>query len=293
MIQSGSYATFSDLVSAYKRSPGWVNLAEVTKLTYRKSLERLLEIGTRIPIDMQYAVAGSRSPIDVATWNVAIMNLTISNNEKNKLFTLLNTILGSVGLGTVKFGKRLPHTIERHKPWDKESIEKLWQTQLTVAQRVAVAFTRACFYTAMRPWCEMAPLQWTEVGGLIEVLGSKRREAGKVSRLVSITKEVEECLEFMKQMVPGYSAQGYVWVTDRGKRVQKDTLRLRMKEACSLAGVEYREMYDGRRGFITSKLREGCSHADVADYVGHKDVNTTRGYDRRTMEEKALVFKGE
>jgi site-specific recombinase XerC len=299
MIQSNCYASFQEIVEAYKQSSFWEDLTEGSKIAYRKSLERLLALSSEVnssyttgfAMQMPVAVARSRS-LDRDEWNRAIRSLELSNNEKNKLFIVLNRVYEGAGLPKMGF-KPLPHEVKETIPYSKEEIEAWWAVQMPIELRVAVAFLRWCFWSGMRPWCEALPMEWIVVTKtMVLVLGGKRREKGAVARCLNILTEMQECLDFIKQMMPAPRNRGLIWIAENGRALTKGCVALRLREAARHAGVPYRQIYDARRGLATEMLRSGYSLEETANQLGHKRLETTRRYDQRTKEEKALNFKG-
>jgi integrase len=286
------YMTFAQILDAYQFSSHWDDLQPSSKIAYRKPIERLSALAKEWE---SYANAGSpkRSPVALPSkneWNRLIRALAVSDNEKNKLFIVLNSIYAGAELPRMEF-KALEHTVEETEPWMKDEVEALWKTALPIKERIAVAFLRFCFFTGLRPWCEAAVLEKHCVSTMVHVMGSKRREKGKVARVVPILPETKECLEFMSQMVPFGSLQ-LVFVNDLGRPLNKTWVAKHLERACETAGVECKQMYDARRGLGTAMLRSGYSLPDVANLFGHKDLKTTAKYDQRKMEEKVLNYRG-
>lgn len=296
MIYSLDNTTMQKVIDDYKFSEMWNCLSEGSKIAYRKPIDRLLALYDKWSVTQHVSLSKTqgvaRSLPSQAQWSSLVRSLPVSNAEKNKTFIVLNAIYQGAELGKMKF-KALDHTIVESSPWTREDIEKLWNTSMLIRLRIAVAFLRFCFYSGMRPWCEAALLERPSLSqSVLSVMGSKRREKGAVARMVPILPEMRECLEFIGQMVPAALNKNLVWVNEHGRRLNKGTISTRLMEACSLAGIECREMYDARRGLATAMLRQGYSLDDVANQLGHKDIATTKRYDQRTMEEKALNFRG-
>jgi integrase len=286
------YADFQEIVEAYKKSSGWENLRESSKVAYRKPLERLVEIGMQLPV----AVARSRSQFIVLRdeWNRRIRSLKLSNNEKNKMFIVLNAAYEGAGLDKMEFDP-LQHEVKETTPYCKEEVEALWKAQLCIQQRIAVAFLRYCFWTGKRPWCEALPTEWEHVHdhlGLIGVVGAKGKEEEAVARYVKILPEVNETLQFIRQLVPARGNVGKVWIQENGRALTKGTVTRWLRDASKSAGVPYRQMYDARRGLATAMLRKGYRLEDVANQLGHMSLETTKRYDQRRKDEKAQAFGG-
>lgn len=299
MVGYNCYATFQEIVEAYKTSAFWEALSEGSKIAYRKPLQRLLKLSDQInsshtigfAMQMPVAVARSRS-LDRDEWSRAIRSLDVSNAEKNKMFIVLNRVYEGAGLPTMAF-KQLPHEVKETVPYSANEIEQLWFSEMDDWARVGVAFLRFGFWSGMRPWKEQVAMQWDQVmDGLVVVVSAKGREEGAVARCLNRLDEMQECLDFIKQFKPAPGNAGFVWITETGRVLTKGSVALRVKSACVAAGVPYRQMYDARRGLITDMLRNGYSLDEAAYQAGHKSLETTRRYDQRTKVEKAHTFKG-
>jgi integrase len=295
MVQSNCYATFQEIIEAYKTSAFWEALSEGSKIAYRKPLQRLLELSEYVnsshtigfAMQLPVAVARSRS-LDRDEWSRAIRSLEVSNAEKNKMFIVLNRVYAGAGLPTMVF-KQLPHEVEETAPYTSEEIEAIW----VAVKNPATAFLRFCFWSGMRPWQEAVAMGWDQVmDGMVAVVSAKGREEGAVARCLNLLPQMQESLDFIKQFKPAPGNVGFVWIGETGRVLTKGSVAPRVKSACDAAGVPYRQMYDARRGLITEMLRNGYSLQEAADQAGHKSLETTRRYDQRTKAEKAQTFKG-
>lgn len=298
MIQSNHSAqdnqpTFYDLVESYKGSAGYLSLSPGSKLEYKKPLERLLEMGSKLVLDIRMqlpvAVALSRSRSHVDFWFKAIVEADISNYQKDRLVLFVKMVYRSHNLGhlveALKLPKDIKHTRGEAHPLtlaQVEAIKAIDDPEL----KGYVVFVVFCYYTGLRP-SEARALRWTEVGEkMIVVMGSKDREKGKPSRMIPILPEIQWCLDYCAKR-----ESSWVFLSSKGRPLNKDVTCQMVHRIYSLVGAES-VLYDTRRGVATEMIRQGYSLLDVAGLLGHRDTRTTEKYVRLSMEEKALKYKG-
>lgn len=280
---------FTELIESYRSSSAFEALAEKSRTDYKVYLNRLLELGSDLKLDFdmpkQVAVARSRSHIEY--WERKVRSSKFTNYEKGRLLVILKLVYRSHGLGNLVEGVKLPTNMKHERgeahPLVKNQVEQLRVGQLNV-YRVFLYFL---FYTGMRP-SEAMNLKWADVEDkFINIVGSKDREAGKVSRKVPILPEVRWCLMYCKTLGPSQ----WVFVTEHRRPLNKDMVCQKRKEIFQELGING-VTYDARRGLATEMIRKGYSLLDVAGLLGHKSIKTTERYVRFTMEEKASAFKG-
>lgn len=298
MIQSNYSAqdnqpTFQNLVESYKRTSAYLSLGPGSKLEYKKPLERLLEMGSKLVFDfsmqLPVAVALSRSRSHTDYWVEAIVGAKVSNYQKSRLVLFVKMIYRSHNLGQLVESLKLPTDMRPTRgdanPLTKtqvEAIKAIEEPELK-AYAVLVVF---CYHTGMRP-SEARALRWTEVGEkMIVVMGSKDREKGKPSRMIPILPEIQWCLDYCAKR-----ESGWVFLSAKGRPLNKDMTCLKVQQVYARVGAKA-VLYDTRRGVATEMIRQGYSLLDVAGLLGHKDTKTTEKYVRLTMEERANNYKG-
>lgn len=286
--------TFYDLVESYKGSSAYESLSQGSKLEYKKPIERLLEIGSKLVLEtrmqLPVAVAFDRSRSHVDFWFKAIVAAEISDYQKGRLVLFVKMLYRSHNLGHLVESLKLPTDMKHERgdahPLTKEKVELIKQIEDPVLKRYAV-FVVFCFYTGMRP-SEARDLKWTEVGDKnIVVLGSKDRQKGVPSRMIPILPEIQWCLDYC-----GKFERSWVFTSSKGRPFNKDTSCQMVHRVYDLVGADASVLYDTRRGVATEMIRKGYSLLDVAGLLGHKSTKTTEKYVRFSMEEKANNYKG-
>lgn len=285
--------TFRDLVESYKASSAYASLSLGSKNEYKKSLERLLEMGSKLVIEnrmqLPVAVALSRSRSHVDFWAKAIVHCNAPAYQKGRLVLFLKMLYRSHNLGAMVEALKLP-TDMRHErgeahPLTKEQVVQIQGVEDPALKTYAL-YVALCFYTGMRP-SEIRALKWEDVGSkFITVMGSKDRQKGVPSRMVPILPEIRKCLDYCKTL-----GSDWVFVSANRRPLNKDTVCLKVHQIFNSLGINA-VLYDTRRGVATEMIRKGESLLTVANLLGHKSIRTTEKYVRMSMEEKALTYKG-
>jgi integrase len=283
--------TFSDMVESFKMSSRYQALSEGSKQEYKRPIERLLGMGSKLvignPMQMPVAVARSRSHKDF--WETKIMAADVTPYEKARLVLFLKMLYRAMGLGdlveTVKLPKDMRHERGDANPLTKEKVFRILEIEKPELRTYA-KFLAFLFYTGMRPSEAMA-LKWTEVSEkYITVMGSKGRVKGIPSRMVPVLPELVEIIAYCKSL-----GSDWVFVSALRRPLNKFTVCEKRQEIFNLCGIKG-VTYDARRGLATSMFRAKYQMREIADILGHKDTRTTEAYIRLTMEEKAANFKG-
>lgn len=272
------------MLQAYMESGAYLGVSESTKKSYSHLLKRLSEVNIIPEIEnyMQLPVAVARSRSHADFWVAHILSLEISNGERNRTIVMLKIVYSTLGLGNLVAPiKMFSYTKGEVHPINKSLIEKVKAT--SGLEKAYVVLLRFSFYTGMRP-SEIRDLKWENISQrMITVIGSKGREKGKPSRMVAISDDIRDCLNYYRATSKGV----HVACGVRGNPLNKDVVCREMaviRKAVGFEGV----LYDARRGIATELDRAGVSVRSIGDFLGHKNVATTYVYINKTMEEKAL-----
>lgn len=298
MIESNHSAqdhqpTFRDLVQSYKLSSAYKSLSDGSKREYKKPIERLLEMGSKLVIEnrmqLQVAVALSRSRSHVDFWYDAIVDADLPAYQKGRLVLFVKMLYRSHNFGhlvdALKLPKDMKHTRGEAHPLAKQKVEEILRVEDPALRTIAV-YVAFCFYTGMRP-SEVRDLKWSEVGErFITVLGSKGKQKGVPSRMIPILPEIAACLEYCKTL-----GSSWVFVTALRRPLNKDMVCQKVHELFDKVGIEAK-LYDARRGIATELFRNGETLLSISYLLGHGSTRTTEKYVRLSMEEKALNYKG-
>lgn len=89
-------------------------------------------------------------------------------------------------------------------------------------------------------------------------------------------------------------AAGPIFVGDRGRPMSKDAIRAAIKRLAERAGIELPSgapIHAGRHGFAHAMIDGGAEISEVAQLMGHSDINTTYRYIRERRERLQLVHR--
>ncbi len=288
--EHGEGPTFQDLVQSYKASAQWHNLSEGSKTEYKKPLERLSELGAGLDIAKANDVALSRSRSHSDFWVAAIRSCKTTHYAKQRLVIFLKLVYRSHNMGNLVDSVKLPIK-ERHQkaqahPLTKELVGAM-RDQVKGSLARYANYVALSFYTGMRP-AEVRNLKWADVGDkYITVMGAKDREEGTPSRMVLITPEVRECLEVCQS----WHHAEWCFVTESRRPFNKDMVCQKVYQIFTAMGISG-TLYDARRGLATEMFDRGYTLLEISWQLGHRNTKTTEIYIQKTMEGKALSFKG-
>jgi len=283
------HLTFKDLVESYKASAAYAALGDGSKREYKKPIERLLEMGAELSLDMPKHVAVARSRSHVDFWYAKIVASEVSDYEKGRLILFVKMLYRHMGMGNSIEGLKLPVGM-RHQRGDANPLTPAHVAQILdvedPALRTYAVFVAFCFYTGLRP-SEVFNLKWEDVGTeYIVVMGSKHKQKGVPTRMIPVLPEIGRCLNYCKTL-----GSAWVFVSALRRPLNKDVTCQKVKQIYGLCGIEA-VLYDSRRGVATEMFRQGYDMMKIRDFLGHKSVRTTEGYIRMKMEEKADNYKG-
>lgn len=283
--------TFVELLEQYKASSTYKALGDRSKREYKKHLERLSEMGSKLDLenDMQMQVAVARSRRHVDFWYDQIVDSGVTNYEKGRLVTFVKMLYRFAGMGDIIEALRLPkaikHTRKDAHPLTKEDVARILDLDVSELRSYGV-FVAFLFYTGMRP-AEVFALKWEDVGDeFIVVMGSKHKEAGVPSRMIPILPEIGMCLDYCKTL-----GSQWVFVTNKRRPFVASTVCEKTREIFDLCKLDC-VLYDTRRGIATEMYKQGYDLRSIANLLGHNSTKTTEGYLRLSMQQKARTYKG-
>lgn len=281
--------TFGDMVESYKSSSAYSGLSDGSKKEYKKPIERLLNMGSELEIDMQLPVAVARSRRHVDFWHDQIVKADVTDYEKGRLVTFVKMLYRCMGMGASIEGLKLP-TSMRHQRADANPLTPTQVAQILSVEeahlKTYAVFVAFCFYTGLRP-SEVFALKWEDVGAdYIVVMGSKHKQAGVPTRMIPILPEIARCLDYCKKL-----GSQWVFVSAWRRPLNKDVTCQKVHQIYALCGITA-VLYDSRRGVATEMFRQGYDLMKIRDLLGHASIKTTERYIRMSQEEKANNYKG-
>lgn len=105
----------------------------------------------------------------------------------------------------------------------------------------------------------------------------------KYERDVVMSPKVQQCLEeylynAREIMLPSHSTETHVMVTERGEKMSLATIPLRLKKLIARAGIKKNITPHGLRHSIATHLLEDLSLEEVAQFLGHRHLDSTQVY---------------
>lgn len=140
------------------------------------------------------------------------------------------------------------------------------------------------FYFAFVTGCrhgEIQNLKWDDVyPDKIVIRDTKTNE----ERVIATTNEMYERLHKLPSL--RYRSP-YVFGSDQGK-IDRSSVSIEFRRRLEILGWqnEIKRIHDLRSSTITSMRKNGAKIDDIAEYIGHRNLNTTRGYIGYDMELK-------
>lgn len=317
---------FEKLVDLYFESPNFLRLDSKSQAMYTVYIKRLKVLGSGMPItdrDMQDRVARSpsRSPfkwkgnLTTFWWN-AINHFQMENGKKttdgtrNMLHTYLKVVYRfAVVTPAIPVSEYdLPTNFEG---W-KKSPKKNLPLQLAEVHKIEksledptypedikayMMFTLFMFYAGLRPM-EMYDheVQWfTKKGGktYYEVWTTKgNNTAAEVTSYRALDKQEQDILAYFKKQGAWPGHEKYTFRTAKGKKFQQSGwMADQINVGMALAGVPARQLYDARRGLVTTLYKSGMPFSKIKERVNHLNEKTTRKYAVLDLMEKADTYQ--
>lgn len=115
-----------------------------------------------------------------------------------------------------------------------------------------------------------------KVGHLV-IRGGK----GNKYRTVPLNATARQALRMMQPISGSGGQNGFIFPGANGKMMTTVNIRALVGKYRRLSGVDF-SAHDLRRRFITRMRAEGVELEDIAEMVGHSDINTTARYSGRT-----------
>lgn len=112
------------------------------------------------------------------------------------------------------------------------------------------------------------------------IKGTRTRDTSVITRDIPITRGVIEILDNIKEFnrIHNYSDEDFIFLGDNGRSTIK-SIENALWTACDRAGLAVKKSpHDIRRTVATILYRKGINIKQIQYYLGHSDVETTRGY---------------
>ncbi len=313
---------FGKLIDLYFEDPAFTRLDPKSQAMYTTYLNRLKEMGGKLPLsdkDMPDRVAGSRSPSTLtAIWHKQIQDYKnedgkpTTNSTRNTLHTYLKVAYRH---GITKGYVSEPENPTRFRGWThKRPVFTPFQLEEIDAIRSSfkdpsypedvkayMMFVVTMYFFGLRPM-DMYKHQRTmfrKTAGVnyLEVWGAKGKDKkvnegkGEFHRLITLSRNDLELMDYWDRQPTWPGHENYTFRTSRGKAFgQSAWMTEKINLGCSLAGVTPRNLYEARRGLVTTLTKSGMEFAKIKNRVGHINKETTERYAHLTAEESADTY---
>jgi integrase len=303
---------FNSLLAEYKKGNHYKVLSEGTKVNYDSLNKKLLNTGSSNPLF--YSSAQDETRAISSKWWDNIVEMGHSNSQINELKKQINRIyiwgIKNLGLSfdsnPAYYMTNLNHELKETHPFTREEVLDVQNLYVsTISQQWVTNIVVFLFETGMRP-NEMMELKVSDVvlddtdkgtigsTRLIQIIGAKGREKGKVSRYVAVTPAVQACIKnAMEHRRTVRCSNEQLFCSIKGAKVVAPSLNKAFRDLMITLRMPEKQLYDLRRGCATSIIHDPNYGVSVAmKQLGHKNISTTMRYEALNKKQAANLFKG-
>lgn len=305
---------FNSLLAEYKTGNHYKVLSEGTKVNYESLNKKLLNTGSSNPLF--YSSAQDETRAISSKWWDNIVEMGHSNSQINELKKQINRIyiwgIKNLGLSfdsnPAYYMTNLNHELKETHPFTREEVEDvrdIGRSPNTISQQWVSNIVVFLFETGMRP-NEMMDLKLSDVvlddtdkdtmgsTRLIQIIGAKGREKGKVSRYVAATPAVQACIKSaMEHRRSVGCTNEQLFCSIKGSKVVAPSLNKAFRDLMITLRMPEKQLYDLRRGCATEIINAPQYGINVAQkQLGHKSILTTQRYESLNKKRAASLFKG-
>lgn len=90
-----------------------------------------------------------------------------------------------------------------------------------------------------------------------------------------LTDKAKKILEEVQKLSPDSE---FLFTRKNGKRVTSRSFNYWLSEYCKKAGISFKSSHCIRRTFASRLFAAGMPLSEISVYMGHEDIETTRGY---------------
>ena len=315
--------TIKELADLYTKSPDFTVLSPNTKKSYLAYLDMVVETGGQIPL--QYESNLIHTVTQGSEWFKTIQATGWPNYTQNgvvgQIKRLFSWGIEKLGLpadtSPATYMPKLKHEKKDSNPFTPDEIKKIQNhriifgtkyapLKLTEQETIVSYMVEFLFETGMRPG-EVFNLKLHDVvlddhqsgfksrDRLIQIMGAKGKEKGKVSRYISVTPQVDSLIKIAIQH--RHSRKNVkcdnLWVSMQGKKIDHNNFAKSFKNLMVKVGLLDKQIYDLRRGCATEIINNPAYGLNVAQkQLGHASINTTMIYEKLSKKRAARMFRG-
>jgi len=307
--------TIMELITTHSSSSAWEVLTDSTQAAYTFMNKVLIKEFPEAKVFYSYNPL-AREQADYIFSHLGVVGLT--NQRRNQLRRHLH-VLWQWGVVNIRlapecnpsiFMPQLKHEPREGNPFTKEEVssvmelvdKKMFKNQslLNETETMVCWYIKFLFETGMRPGEAMSLLTTDVViesgDKLIQIVGAKGRESGKVSRYISVTPGVKDCIDWamkFRYSRKTISSDTLFVTTLKGGKLLSRNVTIIFARIMKLAGLENKQVYDLRRGAATAIIHDPRYGITVAQkQLGHKNIQTTMRYENLNKKAAAKLFKG-
>lgn len=204
------------------------------------------------------------------------------NKHKEAIMRFIEFIEGvGIGQGSINL-QMLKHNSPERTVLTEEEIARIYNAQddtiFGIGNRAILAFLYGC-------GLRKGELHQLEVGdidmnrGMIRLTHTKTNYHREVPMSSMVQKCVEEYLYNARDLVlPRGSTETHVMISERGQRMHKETITFRVLKMAREAGIDRRVGPHVLRHSIATHLLKELSLEEVADFLGHRALDSTQIY---------------
>lgn len=94
-------------------------------------------------------------------------------------------------------------------------------------------------------------------------------------RTIPLTEKAQKILEEVKKLSPN---SDYLFTRENGERMTSRSFNYWLAKYCRDAGITFKSSHCIRRTFASRLFAAGMPLAEISVYMGHEDIETTKGY---------------
>lgn len=167
---------------------------------------------------------------------------------------------------------------------NEDDYKTLIQYLLTKTNKKYYLFIRILATTGVR-LCEFRSITWNDVRAGEKVLRGKGNKYRKIYFQKALIKEVEE-------YIPKDNYSDLVATGKYGTPLARESIRMLMQDWAKATGIDKRKLHPHafRHFFAKQYLKVKKDPIQLAEYLGHSSLDTTRIYLQKTAEEQRIDF---
>lgn len=108
-----------------------------------------------------------------------------------------------------------------------------------------------------------------------EIVEYVKHDISSSYRTIPLTDKAQKILEEVKKLSEGSE---YLFTQSNGERMTSRSFNYWLAKYCRDAGISFKSSHCIRRTFASRLFAAGMPLAEICVYMGHEDIETTKGY---------------